>query len=535
MKKTLTSLTIVVALIVLMSITISAAFTSSVLSNPKYSLDIDGIVYKEATVSEGGTQKIFYGEYNTTTEDAEYEWVVHSVRDGSTTTLTNVMNIAKDYEAETGRKVMLAINGDYFYNTGANVDSYVNDGIVITTGNMTNKNCIGFDNNGKVVVGRMTETDTRLVVYDADGNPQFFAIDKFNEQPAAGQIAIYNVPGTYTVTNAGSMLVKAESTNLTAYPVWGTDYTMTATGIQDSKTFTLKSGQYAVVYTAEHNDIFGKHVYGEKVDLVEIPAGQFAGCTWVVGGYDVLVNNYEVKTDCHTDNSGNANAPRTFFGFKEDGTGFVCVVDGRDAGGSTGITVNKEAELASVLGAQFALELDGGGSSTMVVRINDQLTLRNTPSDGSMRRVSNAILLVEKPKNDNGNTDNPGTDNPGDVDTPHNHYWNNATCTAPAYCECGETLGKELGHKFVNGVCTRCQTPDPDYVPPHEHSFVEGKCECGEVDESYVPPHTHEFVNGVCSCGETENVQTEQNTNFFAALIQSIIDAIIKFFMELFS
>jgi hypothetical protein len=39
----------------------------------------------------------------------------------------------------------------------------------------------------------------------------------------------------------------------------------------------------------------------------------------------------------------------------------------------------------------------------------------NKPSDGSMRRVSNAILLVEKPKaeeNDPG-TDNPGTDNPG--------------------------------------------------------------------------------------------------------------------------
>ena len=516
-----------------MSITISA-FTTSVLSNPKYSLDINGISYKEVTVTEGGTQKIFYGEYNTTTEDAEYEWVVHSVRDGSNTTLSTVMNIAKDYEAETGRKVMLAINGDFFYNTGANVDSYVNNGIVITTGNMTNKNCIGFDNNGKVVVGRMTETESRIVIYDVDGNPQFFAIDKFNEQPAAGEIAIYNVPGTYTVTNAGSMLVKAETTNLTAYPVWGTDYTMTATGVQDSKTFTIKSGQYAVVYTAEHNDIFGKHVYDEKVDLVEIPAGKFAGCTWVVGGYDALVNNFVVNTNCHTDNSGNANAPRTFVGFKEDGTGFVCVVDGRGAGGSTGITVNKEAELASVLGAQFALELDGGGSSTMIVRINDQLTVRNTPSDGSMRKVSNAILLVEKPKNDNGNTDNPGTDNPGDSDTPHNHYWNNATCTEPMKCDCGETLGNALGHKFVNGVCTRCQATDPDYVPPHEHNFVEGKCECGEVDAGYVPPHTHEFVNGVCSCGEVENASA-QNTNFFAALIQSIIDAIIKFFMELFS
>lgn len=380
-----------------MTVTVSA-FTASVLNNPNYQLDINGIRYVEKTATENGAkQNLFYGEYNTTAENAEYEWVIHSVREGSNTTLKTVMDIAKDYEAKTGRKVMLATNGDYFYNTGANVDSYVNDGIVIAKGNMANKNCIGFDNNGKVVVGRMTEVDKRLVIYDEDNKPVFFEIDKFNEQPAAGEIAVYNVAGTYSITNAGVMIGKSSSTNLNQYPVWGSDYTMIGTGVAESKSFSLKSGQFAVVYTAEHNEVFANHAYGASVDLVEIPAGEFAGCTWVLGGYDVLVNNNTVNTNCHTDNSGNAAAPRTFIGFKEDGTGFLCVVDGRGAGGSVGITVNQEAQLASTLGAQFALELDGGGSSTVIVRINDTLTLRNTPSDGSMRRVSNAILLVEKP------------------------------------------------------------------------------------------------------------------------------------------
>ena len=436
------------------------------------------------------------------------------------------MNIAKDYEAKTGRKVMLATNGDYFYNTGANVDSYVNNGIVITKGNMANKNCIGFDNNGKVVVGRMTEVEARIVIYDNNNEPQFFKIDKFNEQPAAGEIAIYNVAGDYTVTNAGAMIVKADTTNLTAYPVWGSDYTMTATGVQATKSFTIKSGQYAVVYTAEHSDAFAGHVYGQSVDLVEIPAGKFAGCTWVVGGYDALVDNYTVNTNCHTDNSGNSAAPRTFIGFKEDGTGFLCVVDGRGAGGSTGITVNQEAQLASVLGAQFALELDGGGSSTMIVRINDTLTLRNVPSDGSMRSVSNAVLLVEKPKAEGSHEHNyvDGKCECGATDpnytAPHNHYWNPATCTEPRKCECGETLGVALGHKYVDGVCTRCQAEDPDWVPSHEHNFVEGVCECGEVDPNY----SDESIPSDCG-----------GTIGFGGMIQRIIEAIIKFFMELFS
>lgn len=516
MKKTLTSLTVVIVFILLMTITISA-FTSSVLSNPTYSTNINGIKYVEKSTTENSSkQYIFYGEYNTTAEDAEYEWVVHSIRDGSNTTLSTVMDIAKDYEATTGRKVMLATNGDYFYATGANVDSYVNNGIVVTQGNMANKNCIGFDNNGKVVVGRMTEVDTRLVIYDENDQPQFFEIDKFNQQPASGEIAVYNTAGTYTVTNAGAMIVKSDSSNLTTYPVWGSDYTMTVAGVQSSKTFTLKTGQFAVVYTDAHNDIFGKHVYGDPVDLVEIPAGDFAGCTWVLGGYDALVNNYTVNTNCHTDNSGSAAAPRTFIGFKEDGTGFLCVVDGRQSGHSIGITVNQEAQLASVLGAKYALELDGGGSSTMIVRINDVLTLRNSPSDGSMRKVSNAIMLVEKPKEE------------------------------------------EHEHSFVNGSC-ECGATDPDYVPEcTEHvdensDYVCDVCDA-ELERPTTPPtcseHTDENADNICDVCEAEIQNTddpgntdgeadgaEDNTqdNSFWAFLKALINAILKFFMNLFS
>jgi len=420
MKRTIHSLTVAVALLLLFALPVSA-FSTGVLDTPNFELDRDGFLYVEkATTNNNLKQKIFYGEYNTTLEDAKYEWVIHSIREGSNTTLTNVMDIAKDYEQSTGRKVMLATNGDYFYATGSNVDSYVNNGIVFSQGNMTNKNCIGFDNNGKVVVGRMTEVETRLVIYDDNGQPQQFEINKYNQQPSEGEIAIYNTPGSYTVSNAGVMIVKTGATNLTQYPIWGTDYTMTAPGVQATKEFKLSSGQFAVVYTSEDNTAFAKHVFGQPVDLVEIPAGEYEGCTWVVGGYDVIVDNYKVNKNCHTDNSGNANAPRTFIGFKEDGTGFLCVVDGRQSGYSIGITVNQEAELASVLGAQYALELDGGGSSTVIVRINDELTLRNKPSDGSMRRVSNALLLVEKPvEDDEGEVvepDDNGTENP-DVGT----------------------------------------------------------------------------------------------------------------------
>ena len=36
----------------------------------------------------------------------------------------------------------------------------------------------------------------------------------------------------------------------------------------------------------------------------------------------------------------------------------------------------------------------------------------------------------------------------------------------------------------------------------HTHSYVDGKCECGEADPNYKPAHTHSYVDGKCECGE---------------------------------
>lgn len=396
-KKLFGALAVFMALVAL-PISVSAAFSADLLNNPTYSLQQNGIRYAEQSLNEGGVQKLFYGEYNTASADAEYEWVIHSIRNGNKTTLSTVMDIAKDYEQQTGKKVMLATNGDYFFNTGENVESYVNDGVVVTKGAFTSKHCIGFDNAGKVVVGRLTQTEKRLMVV-ANGERTFFHINKINQEPGENEIAIYTNPGTYTIAGAGKYVCKTGATNLNNYPVYGTSNRMTTGAVINDDAFTLRSGQFAVVVKGENAQFFFDNVvYGVEVNLVEIPAGDFAGCTWVLGGYDILVNDGTVNTNCHTDNSGDAKAPRTLFGFKENGTGFLCVVDGRQSGYSVGVTVNKQAELAKALGAKFALELDGGGSSTMLIRIDDVLTLRNKPSDGAMRRVSNAIMLVEKTK-----------------------------------------------------------------------------------------------------------------------------------------
>ena len=68
---------------------------------------------------------------------------------------------------------------------------------------------------------------------------------------------------------------------------------------------------------------------------------------------------------------------------------------------------------------------------------------------------------------------------------PHTHSYTSAvtapTCTAAGYttytCSCGESYKDDykdaLGHDYKNGVCTRCKAADPDYKPPVTVSFVD--------------------------------------------------------------
>ncbi len=77
---------------------------------------------------------------------------------------------------------------------------------------------------------------------------------------------------------------------------------------------------------------------------------------------------------------------------------------------------------------------------------------------------------------------------------------------------------------------------------PHEHEFVEGKCECGEIDPDYVEPHEHEFVEGKCECGEIDPDYVEPQppvdggegpVDFFQMIINFFMQ-LIEFFKNLF-
>jgi hypothetical protein len=88
-------------------------------------------------------------------------------------------------------------------------------------------------------------------------------------------------------------------------------------------------------------------------------------------------------------------APRTAVGVESDtGKVLLLVIDGRSTT-SRGYTMVELANLMIDLGADQAINLDGGGSSTMVAKSRQhQVAVVNHPSDGFQRRVANALEIT---------------------------------------------------------------------------------------------------------------------------------------------
>lgn len=118
----------------------------------------------------------------------------------------------------------------------------------------------------------------------------------------------------------------------------------------------------------------------------------------IIGGYPELIDVGERVEGGAVEASPSfaaARHPRTGVGY-DQGAGllWMAVVDGRQGDRSAGMTLTELAGLFEALGATEALNLDGGGSSTMVIGSR----LANTPSDVTGERaVANSLWLVRDP------------------------------------------------------------------------------------------------------------------------------------------
>jgi hypothetical protein len=111
------------------------------------------------------------------------------------------------------------------------------------------------------------------------------------------------------------------------------------------------------------------------------------GVTDAIGGSTVLLQNGQIVLGSCTGAICSRN-PRTAIGLTADGRIVIVVVDGRQST-SVGMSLPELANFFQRLGAVSAMNMDGGGSSSMAVKGH----VVNHPSDGFERSVTNALLI----------------------------------------------------------------------------------------------------------------------------------------------
>lgn len=225
-----------------------------------------------------------------------------------------------------------------------------------------------------------------------------WTIDAWNEAPIAfGEFSVFTMAGGYTYKpprNACSARLLPTSTPALRPEQTSVSQSFTVSATRCASKRLGRQG--GVVIAAPWGSTEGSQIQsgllpGESVTL-DWTTG-WPGVNETIGGNPTLLENgIETIGDCPSSSGFCGRNPRTGIGIDGRGRVLLVTVDGRQAK-SVGMSLHEFADLFRYMGATSALNLDGGGSTTMWVR--GQIV--NKVSDPSERPVGSSILIVPGP------------------------------------------------------------------------------------------------------------------------------------------
>lgn len=331
--------------------------------------------------------------------------------------LRDVVSLARDYELNhPGWKVVAGINADFFDMQGNGnlpyqpIGPMISNGEVIRSiGSHNYSLMVGFKNKGQaddLVVkkylhtkGSLDEyvTDFILSIYDENNEViNNFIVNKHNEPAPEGEISLYNANWSadkkiiaQEINSNGEVFVIEKAEKALANDV-DDFYGRGVITSQEAK--VLGEGEFAIV---SNNDEVNKLlVIGTKVRVSRQFVGPYSEVEELAVGHGYLLHEGE-ESPLLNESYYYTRAPRSIVGIKEDGTIVLATIDGRQADKNMyGATQEEMVAIMKYYGCVGAYNLDGGGSTTMIIRKGNTFQVVNSPSDGSARRVANAIFFV---------------------------------------------------------------------------------------------------------------------------------------------
>jgi|694.fasta_scaffold23062_3 uncharacterized Zn-binding protein involved in type VI secretion len=306
-----------------------------------------------------------------------------------------VAEMARMLPAERGH-VLAAINGDFFQMGGESYRGTVQgttiiDGELVTGPGGGHAFCI--DREGRPAI---EPVGGRFELSWPDGTKTRFRVNSsttdFKSEVGSADVVLFTSRfDASTKTKAGRELLLTPAPDSPQLPLRvGQTYVLQVTEVSPGADTPIKPGGLVLSLATKAAATAPAVRAGDSVTISTAPESTCAACETVISGDPLLLVGGQIKPA--PAKGPPARAPRTVVGFNERQIVLV-VAEGRQPRRALGLSHREMAERLLELGCTDALNLDGGGSSTMLVAGQSK-----TPVEARLQRpVGNALFVVRRP------------------------------------------------------------------------------------------------------------------------------------------
>lgn len=378
------------AAIILHTSAFASVIGTEFVKEKSYSISDGTVLYENQIMSdqEGvGLQSEYYAEY-TPNEDT-----LPVVINGEKLYGKLNANEAAEYMKEQGLRPMLGINASYFsLETGVMMGHAISGGRVIAK-DLSSLRAVGFKADGTAIIAPLA---IGINISTEEGDVDLENLNKQHVKTLSGISAYTRDFGTETANDAE---VIAVTLDLPEEIKIGAEFETTVKStVQQAERLPIGENEMILVINTDggwdyHMGLINSLEEGEsiKVSCTADGSEEWKDVTEAIASVgETLVEGGEVMTEFKS-----GAAPRTAVGITADGKVIFYAIDGRQKGHSYGLQLKSLAKRMAELGCVEAINLDGGGSTSIsgVYPGADEIAVLNSPSDGVLRNVANFIFL----------------------------------------------------------------------------------------------------------------------------------------------
>jgi len=239
----------------------------------------------------------------------------------------------------------------------------------------------------------------REIFHDDQDGRQCAYILRINRDADVRVDTVMDPDGQFKLQTPSVSAKACRRENETLIGVVNADFFIMTSGVPQGA--AVMSGKIIKEEMRENTHFFGIYQDGTPVigDQTTFENSKHA-LKMAVSGRDVLVDGETLPVP-RLEPIPNRH-PRTAVGICENGDLLLVVVDGRNPGTAEGLHLERLALYLQSLGAKKALNLDGGGSSLMALRMLGRREIErvNRPSDGDERPCANGIAVFAQHQGD---------------------------------------------------------------------------------------------------------------------------------------